>query len=276
MNLNIEEYICRQYIENNISMNEFITCSYCNESIENNLNSYISHIIEKNHIVNNMNNNIYYINRLLNFNIDEGDEEDEGDDEGDNDDEEEGVNNVLYQSNRNIINIENFQNISQLYKFIISNLSELELSILNELLVSENFGEYDPQNDDINDSQECLELIKVCLIDFNYLDINGNLINSNRLNQDTLQEIFYVNGVNRFNDNDFEDLIENQGLDLNIYSTKYKITTDVECAVCLDVFKDGNEFNKMHCNHEFCSKCANQWFSKNNKCPLCNVNLKKK
>lgn len=254
-------------IMNNNSHDNYISCIYCGEMIENTLNEYVNHILNSNHIESNINDNNYFINRLRNNEITFPPD-------------------ININIQNNTIYLENFSNITELYKFIISNLSELELSILNETLISENYSEYNPLNQDLNSSQEYLDIIKNILINFEYLDNNGNLINTNKLDQNGLNELFYINRFNRFNnldildDNDFEyineedDLNNNSGLELENYSKEYLLSEESECSICLQTYKVGEKFNEMICAHKFCNKCCNLWFSKNLKCPLCNINLK--
>jgi hypothetical protein len=50
-----------------------------------------------------------------------------------------------------------------------------------------------------------------------------------------------------------------------------------ECAICLDYFNENEKclVTPLPCNnkHIFHSKCINEWFLKQNKCPLCKTDI---
>ena len=70
---------------------------------------------------------------------------------------------------------------------------------------------------------------------------------------------------------DYEFEIYNHGIsDIEKFSKIEKIDADKTCTICYDDFKKGAEFRKMNCDHEFCVKCADKWFNKCVRCPLCN------
>lgn len=41
------------------------------------------------------------------------------------------------------------------------------------------------------------------------------------------------------------------------------------CAVCLSDYKDGDLLRKLPCGHHFHQCCADEWLSRNKRCPLC-------
>ena len=43
----------------------------------------------------------------------------------------------------------------------------------------------------------------------------------------------------------------------------------ISCSICLDDYNDKDTY-KTPCNHSFCKRCLDDWFSRGNKCcPLC-------
>merc|ERR1712203_1268146 len=47
----------------------------------------------------------------------------------------------------------------------------------------------------------------------------------------------------------------------------------VECALCLDEYKAGEEVLKLPCGHFFHEGCVSPWFAKSLLCPLCNQDV---
>ena len=41
------------------------------------------------------------------------------------------------------------------------------------------------------------------------------------------------------------------------------------CIICFEEFSRGVFVRKLHCAHIFHSKCIDEWYLNNNKCPLC-------
>ena len=96
--------------------------------------------------------------------------------------------------------------------------------------------------------------------------------------------------ANYYDDDDFDEIgdddddyyepydeftLYNDGLnDIDEYSKIDKIDEDQICIICTNEFKAGNEFRTMTCKHEYCLECSSKWFSKCNRCPLCNHELK--
>ena len=44
---------------------------------------------------------------------------------------------------------------------------------------------------------------------------------------------------------------------------------EFNCPLCFEDFKKEDTIIKITCNHELCLECAKEWFSENNKCPIC-------
>ena len=49
----------------------------------------------------------------------------------------------------------------------------------------------------------------------------------------------------------------------------YKYNALSECPICLECYSS-KVVRKTICGHLFCSMCIEDWFRKNNRCPLCN------
>jgi hypothetical protein len=46
------------------------------------------------------------------------------------------------------------------------------------------------------------------------------------------------------------------------------------CVICLEEFKSDNKIREInHCKHSFHVKCIDEWFVKNNSCPVCRYNI---
>lgn len=68
-----------------------------------------------------------------------------------------------------------------------------------------------------------------------------------------------------------EFAIYNHGLsDIEKHSKLVKIEDPKICIICINDFKVGKEFRVMTCTHEYCIDCADKWFAKCVRCPLCN------
>ena len=50
-----------------------------------------------------------------------------------------------------------------------------------------------------------------------------------------------------------------------------------ECSICFEPICSKRDETNLSCNHNFHSTCINQWFEKDNRCPLCrNIEFDKK
>eukprot|EP00924_Labyrinthula_sp_SR-Ha-C_P015896 snap_masked-scaffold_4-processed-gene-12.33-mRNA-1 protein AED:0.22 eAED:0.25 QI:0/-1/0/1/-1/1/1/0/242 len=46
-----------------------------------------------------------------------------------------------------------------------------------------------------------------------------------------------------------------------------------ECAVCKDVWKEGQELVEIGCGHRYCEECIVPWLKRHNSCPVCRFEL---
>ncbi|XP_021894478.1 RING-H2 finger protein ATL57-like [Carica papaya] len=55
-----------------------------------------------------------------------------------------------------------------------------------------------------------------------------------------------------------------------VYGKNAVNCNEVDCAICLDGFSDGDECKVLHgCNHGFHKACIDKWLSQDKHCPLC-------
>ena len=57
------------------------------------------------------------------------------------------------------------------------------------------------------------------------------------------------------------------------YSEIDKKYSQTECAICLQEFENDNEVYQLECHHIYHKSCLDQWFSRQNSCPLCKNNI---
>jgi hypothetical protein len=271
--------------------NEF-DCGYCDDIIHNNLNDYLRHIVNNNHIQEQINSNNY----LRNLNQDQ----------------------VQYENER--INQDQVQNesfdvsLDDIVTFL-DFLTEDAMIPINNTLNDIGYENFDSEYQDLNDSQEykrnLLEIVQdiygnPIIIPMTHLNnrindnININTINNNLLR--TINELSQVNGVNRFvepvpmpinnndynnndgndsyddddDDNDQYNPIRRNGLELSEHSTEYEIKVDTYCNICLETHKaiDKHKYNILLCMHQNCHDCTKNWFKKNVVCPTCKIDLR--
>ena len=121
---------------------------------------------------------------------------------------------------------------------------------------------------------------------FNFIGFNGNL-NSNRRNDSSsrnqdLDSDDEINSDILNSGNDNYDKLKKQfikELDEFQYKNKDKFDDDLiqeECSICLCKYKITDIIKLLPCKHPFHKKCIKKWLSKeeNNKCPLCNLDIK--
>uniref|UniRef100_A0A2P2II45 RING-type E3 ubiquitin transferase n=1 Tax=Rhizophora mucronata TaxID=61149 RepID=A0A2P2II45_RHIMU len=44
---------------------------------------------------------------------------------------------------------------------------------------------------------------------------------------------------------------------------------DVKCSICQEVYADGEEVGRLHCQHMYHVVCVHQWLRLKNWCPIC-------
>lgn len=54
-----------------------------------------------------------------------------------------------------------------------------------------------------------------------------------------------------------------------VYSDTLFSEKNMNCAVCLCEFEDGELLRRLPCNHHFHKRCVDQWLGRSKKCPLC-------
>jgi hypothetical protein len=54
-----------------------------------------------------------------------------------------------------------------------------------------------------------------------------------------------------------------------IKSEKYNSDDNVNCVICQENLKKGDEIKKLNCNHLFHIKCIDTWLLKEKNCPFC-------
>ena len=179
---------------NGYEFDEHVNCAYCAELVTNDLNSYLQHIINANHIQEQINLNNAVLNSLQNEaeieNIDQIDnniddhniEQNEEQIEDDIQEELPNSNNDVIGNNDDNNNDNNGQIINLTVNDIIDFVSHLTpdaMAEVNRSLDVLNHGDFDPETQDLNNSQE----YKQELLDIIY-EIYGNptIVPLNHLN----------------------------------------------------------------------------------------------
>jgi len=107
----------------------------------------------------------------------------------------------------------------------------------------------------------------------NVKDLNSNF-NNNNINEMMNQNIFNMISENSVNITEKHPLpltILNR-LNVNLIK-KDNLKNDNECIICQEKFKLGEKYILLPCFHNYHENCIKQWFSLNNKCPICNHNV---
>ncbi|XP_050209985.1 E3 ubiquitin-protein ligase MBR2-like isoform X2 [Mercurialis annua] len=56
------------------------------------------------------------------------------------------------------------------------------------------------------------------------------------------------------------------------YAAMTAETADIEpCSICQEVYKDGDDFGRLDCGHDFHTNCIKQWLALKNICPICKM-----
>jgi chromosome segregation ATPase len=155
------------------------------------------------------------------------------------------VKNIEYTKSKEEINKlknenENLKNQVSQFKEKIENLSKEENRVGKETLLYHYFVE---MNNQILQS------------------LNENTLNLDNMTYEELlaleDKIGYVNkGFKK------EDISK-------IKSEKYNSDDNVNCVICQEYLKKGDEIKKLNCNHLFHIKCIDTWLLKEKNCPFC-------
>ena len=100
-----------------------------------------------------------------------------------------------------------------------------------------------------------------------YQDNINQLINHHNILNNLLNSL----NPGQIND-DYEELslLDNnnitKGVDIEKISKEVKLEEENDCSICFDKFKI---FKEIRCGHMICIDCSKEWFSENNKCPIC-------
>ena len=54
-----------------------------------------------------------------------------------------------------------------------------------------------------------------------------------------------------------------------IKSEKYNLNDNINCVICQDIIKEGDDVKKLNCLHIFHIKCIDTWLLKEKNCPFC-------
>lgn len=277
---------------------EQIACDYCGEMVDNDLNSYLQHIIDSNHIQEQIN-----INNAATGSIQEQEQAQQP--------------NVNQNDDSQQVNI----TVDDVIDFV-SNLTPNALEVINDSLTDDGYPEFDPESVDQNNSQEYRQnLLNYVIAQYgNPVVVPLDHLNMNRIMHDSgvdntppplnnpnmppfmnslnaaIQAYMQVHNGNRFanimpqlqqDDYDSEDNSDSEdadgyspirrtGLELSEHSTEYEINVDTTCGICLETHKaaDKAKFNILLCMHQYCNECTKKWFSRNVICPNCKTDLR--
>ena len=253
--------------QNNNSMN--------NNNMVNNNNSSRNNF-QMNNIMNNNNsmNNILPINNNINP----------------------PMTNTMFANNNNLLN-NNFQNNNNLNSFNFNSMLENPF-LANSMQIPSipNFSTfYNPpfmpfymNNNPFNLNRNINPQMSQNFNNFNFIRFNDNLSrrnrrydSSSRIQDDDSDEEIYLNSGNRANNDNYNKLKKQfiKELDEFQYKNKDKFDNELvedECSICLCKYKITDIIKLLPCKHPFHKKCIKKWFSKeeNNKCPLCNLDIK--
>ena len=247
-----------------------------NNNMVNNNNNSSRNNFQMNNIMNNNNsmNNILPINNNINP----------------------PMTNTMFANNNNLLN-NNFQNNNNLNSFNFNSMLENPF-LANSMQIPSipNFSTfYNPpfmpfymNNNPFNLNRNINPQMSQNFNNFNFIRFNDNLSrrnrrydSSSRIQDDDSDEEIYLNSGNRANNDNYNKLKKQfiKELDEFQYKNKDKFDNELvedECSICLCKYKITDIIKLLPCKHPFHKKCIKKWFSKeeNNKCPLCNLDIK--
>ena len=199
--------------------------------------------------------------------------------------------NYLHRLNQSNLNVEQNNGNVSLIPNNNENNGNNNIENNNQLLDNDIDSDSDSDSDSDDDSGDNNDID-----DFNNLDHNNilnilntnnsnilnfggsseinNLINLLRVNVNNNRRI--IQNINLFNNDEYESLnnLSERIGDVKIgvkniddIIIKKSSNNNSECLICRE---ENNEIYKLNkCNHEYCIKCINKWFSENKKCPIC-------
>ena len=204
--------------------------------------------------------------------------------------------NTMFANNNNLLN-NNFQNNNNLNSFNFNSMFENPF-LANSMQIPSipNFSTfYNPpfmpfymNNNPFNLNRNINPQMSQNFNNFNFIRFNDNLSrrnrrydSSSRIQDDDSDEEIYLNSGNRANNDNYNKLKKQfiKELDEFQYKNKDKFDNELvedECSICLCKYKITDIIKLLPCKHPFHKKCIKKWFSKeeNNKCPLCNLDIK--
>ena len=98
-----------------------------------------------------------------------------------------------------------------------------------------------------------------------YNNNNRNYNNNNRINSNR-------NNYNRNNNNNNNRNINNNNNNNGI--SKYTKCDQIQCTICLERFKEGENIRRLECLHIYHINCIKNWLKNKDQCPVCKFKVK--
>lgn len=98
-----------------------------------------------------------------------------------------------------------------------------------------------------------------------FLQLSANMINPNIFNNTPPPQQLFIAG-HTGHAGQAETYISFNNY-LNVYTVSD--SNNITCPICLDEKKNGEQWTKLHCEHEFHYYCIKAWTSNNRTCPTC-------